>query len=89
MSKRQKIESANWPAWAVVLTLPDGSNLVRQVAMHEAGLRCIWAVGERIVAGKVTFTEGAPPTPINTKAVDDDMPKVMRTRSLKGKDKPR
>lgn len=89
MSKRSKIESADWPAWAVVQTLPDGTSLVRQVAMHESGLRCIWAVGERIVAGRVTFTEGAPPTAINTKAVDDVMPKVMRTPSLKGKDKPR
>ena len=98
MSKR-KIESADWPAWAVVLTLPDGSNLVRQVALHESALRCIWGVGERIVAGRVTFTEGAPPTPINTKAVDDAMPKVKRsddampkgkrTRSRKGKDEPR
>jgi hypothetical protein len=45
------VESAGWPAYAVV----SSTGLVRQVERHRDALRCIWAVGESIVQGTVTF----------------------------------
>jgi len=60
VKKRAKIESKGWPAWAVVVRLPGGDTLVRQVAQHRESLRCIWAAGEQVVEGTFTFVEGAP-----------------------------
>ena len=67
MKKRPKIESKGWPAWAVVMRLPDGDTLVRQVASHRDSLRCFWGAGESVVEGTFTFVEGAPAKAIDTR----------------------